>query len=74
MTAPAGTERVKLPSRSVMVPLVVPFWTTPAAIIGSFWSSTTTPETVTRCCAASDHPMRSDSAKTVNFLNRGFLM
>ena len=46
-TEPAGTVREKTPSRSAVVPVVVPFTTTPAPRMGSPFSSTTVPLTVT---------------------------
>ena len=47
--APFGTTSLNCPSRSVVVPFVVPFCTTPAPIIGSSCSSTTRPVRATFC-------------------------
>ena len=60
IVAPCLTVNVKLPSKSVMMPLVVPFSTTLAPMTGSFVASTTTPFTVTVCA----YPAKAGNSPT----------
>ena len=50
---PEGTCKANFPSKSVMVPLVVPFSMILAPMMGSPFLSFTTPLTVTVCCVIS---------------------
>ena len=53
MTWPGATSMVKWPCTSVTAPLVVPFITMLAPMMGSPWASVTCPLTVLRCCCIS---------------------
>jgi len=66
-----GILRVKIPSRSVVVPIAVPFTTIVAPITGSPFSSVTTPEIVLSVCcemrfeeAFASTPLQSSSINT----------
>ena len=58
-TASEGTVNVKLPSKSEIVPLVVPFWTTLAPITVCPVASFTTPFTVMFCPNAHNGTIQS---------------
>ena len=59
-TPSAGTfSNVKLPSKSVIVPFVVPFTITFAPITGIPAPSTTTPVTFLPCCTTDTSPLSS---------------
>ena len=64
-----GTIKIKLPSKSVTVAFVVPFWITVAPIIGSPLSSFMTPWTLMFCAKRLNDSRTPTLQNTILFVN-----